>query len=156
VLGTKPAAGTTWPQTKPVAIKVAGGAAVPNFSGQSLQVAQQWAAAHGANLQQQQDQNSQDPQGTITGQEPAAGSLYQQGETVIVNVSNGPAEVPIPDVIGMSVQAATQELQAAGFKVQVETFGILGGNRVWDYNPIGSAPRGSTILLEVMPGNRGF
>jgi serine/threonine-protein kinase len=156
VLGTTPAAGTSWPQTKPVTIKVAAGLPIPNFSGLTVQVAQQWANAHGANLQSHQDQNSSQPQGTITGQEPAAGSLYQQGETVIVNVSNGPAEVPIPDVIGMSVQAATQELQAAGFNVQVETFGILGGNRVWDYSPIGSAPRGSTILLEVMPGNRGF
>src|SRR5580692_11772925 len=81
VLGTKPAAGTSWPQTKPVTIKVAGGAAVPNFVGQSLQVAQQWASAHGANLQQQQDQNSQQPNDTITGQEPAAGSLYQPGAT---------------------------------------------------------------------------
>jgi serine/threonine-protein kinase len=157
VLGTKPAAGTTWPQTKPVAIKVAGGAAVPNFSGQSLQVAQQWAAAHGANLQQQQDQNSQDPQGTITGQEPAAGSLYQQGETVVVTVSTGPAEVNVPDVIGMSVQQATQQLQAAGFKVQVQSFGLPGNpdGKVWDYSPIGQAPRGSTILLDVLPGRNG-
>jgi len=89
VLGTRPAAGTTWPQTKPVTIRVAGGPAVPNFSGQTLQVAQQWASAHGANLQQQQDQNSQLPQGTITGQEPSAGSLYQQGETVVVNAHGG-------------------------------------------------------------------
>ena len=154
VLGTKPAAGTSWPQTKPVAIKVAEGLPVPNFVGLSLQVAQQWASAHGANLQQQQDQNSQDQPGTITGQEPAAGSLYQQGETVVVTVSNGPAELNVPDVIGMSVQAATQELQAAGFQVQVQSFGLPGNanGRVWDYSPVGQAPRGSVILLDVMPG----
>jgi beta-lactam-binding protein with PASTA domain len=127
---------------------------VPNFSGQTLQVAQQWASAHGANLQQQQDQNSQLPQGTITGQEPSAGSLYQQGETVVVNVSTGPAQVNVPDVIGMSVQAATQQLQAAGFKVQVQSFGLPGNpnGKVWDYSPVGQAPRGSTILLDVLPG----
>ncbi|HJY66895.1 MAG TPA: PASTA domain-containing protein, partial [Streptosporangiaceae bacterium] len=155
VLGTKPGAGTSWPQTKPVAIKVAEGLPVPNFGGQSLQVAQQWAAAHGANLQQQQDQNSQQPQGTITGQEPTAGSLYQPGETVVVNVSNGPQEVNVPDVIGMSVQEATQALQAAGFRPQVQSFGLPGASndRVWDYSPVGQAPRGSTILLDVLPGN---
>ena len=135
-------------------IEVAGGPAVPNFSGQSLQVAQQWASAHGAKLEQQQDQNSQQPSGTITGQEPPAGSLYQQGETVVVNVSTGPAEVNVPDVIGMSVQEATQQLQAAGFKAQVQSFGLGGGNngRVWDYSPVGTAPRGSVILLDVLPG----
>ena len=152
VLGTKPSAGATWPQTKPVTILVAGGLAVPNFSGQSLQVAQQWAAEHGANLQQQQDQNSQQPAGTITGQEPAAGSLYRQGETVVVNVSSGSVEVNVPDVIGMSVQQATQVLQLAGFHAQVQ-FGGNGGGQVWDYSPVGQAPRGSVIFLDVLPGS---
>jgi eukaryotic-like serine/threonine-protein kinase len=154
VLGTEPAAGTSWPQTKPVTILVAGGLSVPNFSGQNVQVAQQWAAAHGANLQQQPNQNSQQPQGTITGQEPAAGSVYQQGETVVVIVSSGPAEVNVPDVTGMTEAQATQTLQAAGFSAQVESFG-LGNNpnaRVWGYSPTGQAPRGSTILLDVLPG----
>ena len=157
VLRTKPAAGTSWPQTKPVTIQVAAGAAVPNFVGQSLQVAQQWASAHGANLQTQQDQNSQQPSGTITGQEPAADSLYQRGETVVVNVSSGPAEVNVPDVIGMSVQEATQQLQAAGFQVQTQSFGLPGNanGKVWDYSPVGQAPRGSTILLDVLPGGNG-
>jgi eukaryotic-like serine/threonine-protein kinase len=157
VLGTQPAAGTTWPQTKPVTILIAGGAAVPDFVGQSLEVAQQWASAHNVNLQQQQDQNSQQQPGTITGQEPAAGSLYQPGETVVVNISTGPAEVNVPDVIGMNVQQATQVLQAAGFQVQVQSFGLAnnGGRRVWDYSPVGQAPRGSTILLDVLGGAAG-
>ncbi|MGH3287751.1 MAG: PASTA domain-containing protein, partial [Streptosporangiaceae bacterium] len=157
VLGTKPVAGTSWPQTKPVAIEVAEGLPVPNFFGQAVLVAQQWATAHGAILQTRQDQNSQQPTGTITGQEPKAGSIYQQGETVVVNVSSGPAEVNIPDVIGMTVQQATQTLQAAGFKPQVETFGF-GNNpnaQVWDYSPVGQAPRGSVILLDVLGGGNG-
>jgi beta-lactam-binding protein with PASTA domain/tRNA A-37 threonylcarbamoyl transferase component Bud32 len=153
VVGTKPAAGATWPQTKPVAIQVSGGPAIPDFSGQNVQVAQQWAAAHGARLQTQQNQNSQQPNGTIVGQEPAAGSLYQPGEIVVVTVSSGPAVVNVPDVIGMPVQQAEQMLQAAGFKTQVESFGLGNGNsgRVWDYSPVGQAPRGSVILLDVLP-----
>ena len=155
VLGTKPAAGTTWPQTKPVTILVAGGLSVPNFVGQDLQVAQQWASAHGANLQTQQDQNSPQQTGTIAGQEPAAGSLYQQGETIVVNVSSGPAEINVPDVIGMTVRQARQTLEAAGFQAQVQSFGLGGGDnaRVWDYSPVGQAPRGSVILLDVLPGS---
>jgi eukaryotic-like serine/threonine-protein kinase len=157
VVGTKPGAGMSWPQTKPVTILVSEGLPVPNFVGQDLQAAQQWAAANGVSLQQQQDQNSQQPQGTITGQEPPAGSVYQHGETVTVNVSTGPAEVNVPDVIGMTVQQATQVLRAAGFQAQVQSFGLSGSNnrRVWDYSPLGQAPRGSTILLDVLPGSNG-
>ena len=148
VLGTKPAAGTSWPQTKPVTIMVAEGLPLPDFVGQNVQAAEQWASAHDANLQQQQVQNSQQPQGTITGQEPAPGALYQRGETVVVNVSAGPPEVNVPDVAGLSVQQATQELEQAGFQVQANTFGLF-GSRVFDYSPVGQAPRGSTITLDV-------
>jgi eukaryotic-like serine/threonine-protein kinase len=154
VLGTNPQAGTTWPQTKTVAILVAGGPPVPDFVGMNIQAVQQWAQAHGANLQQQQDQNSTQPQGTITGQQPAPGSLYQQGETVTVVVSAQPAQVNVPDTVGMSVQQATQVLQAAGFQVQVNSFGG-GDGTVFGYSPTGQAPPGSTITLEVFPGGNG-
>ncbi len=148
VLGTDPAAGKTWPQTKPVAIMLAASPPLPNFVGENVQTAQQWAQQHGVTLQQQQDQNSQQPQGTITAQTPTAGSAYRPGQTVIVQVSNGPAMVNVPDVIGLNVNLATRELEAAGFQVQVETFGVV-GNRVFDYSPVGLAPRGSTITLAV-------
>ena len=148
VLGTDPAAGKTWPQTKPVAIMLAASPPLPNFVGENVQTAQQWAQQHGVTLQQQQDQNSQQPQGTITAQTPVAGSAYRPGQTVIVQVSNGPAMVNVPDVIGLNVNLATRELEAAGFQVQVETFGVV-GNRVFDYSPVGLAPRGSTITLAV-------
>ncbi len=31
-------------------------------------------------------------------------------------------------------------------------FGTSPGDRVWDYSPVGQAPRGSVILLDVLPG----
>ena len=148
VLGTDPAAGKTWPQTKPVAILLAASPPLPNFVGENVQAAQQWAQQHGVTLHQQQDQNSQQPQGTITAQTPAAGSAYRTGQTVIVEVSNGPALVSIPDVDGLNVNLATRELEAAGFQVEVETFGVT-GNRVFDYSPVGQAPPGSTITIAV-------
>ncbi len=155
VVSTNPDAGTSWPQTKPVTLMVSEGLSLPDFFGQNLQAAQQWASQNGATLSQQQDQNSEQPQGTITGQQPKAGSIYQQGQTLTVNVSAGPAEVNVPDTIGMSVNQATQQLQQAGFKVQVESFGLgnSGNRRVWNYSPLGQAPKGSTILLQVLPGN---
>jgi eukaryotic-like serine/threonine-protein kinase len=155
VLGTDPAAGQTWPQTRPVAILLAASPPLPNFVGMNQQAAQQWAQQHGVTLQTQQDQNSQAPQGTITAQTPLAGSAYRPGQTVTITVSNGPAMVAVPYVIGLNVNQATRELEAAGFQVQVEQYG-LGGNRVIDYSPVGQAPSGSTIVIDVSGGGFPF
>ena len=147
VLGTDPAAGKTWPQTRPVGILLAASLPLPNFVGQNVQAAQQWAQQHGVTLHTQQVQNSQAQQGTIISQTPAAGSAYRQGQIVTVQVSNGPNLVPIPYVDGLNVNQATRELEAAGFQVSVEDFG--GGNRVFDFSPVGQAPQGSTITIAV-------
>jgi serine/threonine-protein kinase len=146
VIGTNPPAGTTWPQTKTVAILVASGPPLPSFVGMTIDAARQWADQHQVSLQQQSDTNSQQPQGTITGQEPAAGATFQPGQTVVVNVSAGPQMVAVPDPIGMSVEQATQLLQAAGFQVHVNKYGPF--NKVFDFSPVGQAPRGSTITLD--------
>jgi eukaryotic-like serine/threonine-protein kinase len=151
VLGTVPAAGKSWPQTRAVAILVAASPPLPNFVGENVQIAEQWAQQHGVTLKQQQDQNSQQPQGTILAQTPAGGSVYRQGETITVQVSSAPAEVNVPYVIGLTVQQATRELEAAGFQVQTEQFSLV-GDRVLDYSPVGQAPPGSTIVLDVGNG----
>ena len=147
VIGTNPPAGTTWPQTRTVTILIAGGPLLPNFVGADQQTAQQWANQHGVTLQPQPDNNSQQPAGTITGEEPAAGAFIQPGQTVVVRVSTGPQLVGVPNPIGLSVAQATQALQGAGFRVQVNTYGPF--DKVFDFSPVGQAPRGSTIVLDV-------
>jgi serine/threonine-protein kinase len=146
VIGTKPPAGTTVPQTRTITVLVAAGPPLPDFAGQSVDQAQAWASQHGANLVQRQDTNSQQPPGTITGQEPAPGTIFRKGDTVTVNVSTGPAIVNVPDVIGLSVEQATQQLQAAGFHVVVNRFSPI--DRVFDFSPVGQAPRGSTVTID--------
>ncbi len=147
VIGTNPPAGTSWPQTKTVTIQVSNGPPLPSFVGENVQTAQQWAAQHGVTLQQQSDNTSQQPAGTITRQQPAAGATFQQGQTITVTVSSGPQEVPVPSPIGLSVEQATQLLQQAGFQVQVNRYGPL--DKVFDFSPVSQAPRGSTITLDV-------
>ena len=149
VVGTNPPAGTTWPQTKTVMILVAAGPQLPDFTGQSIDAARQWASQNNVKLQEESDSGSQDPAGTVTSQQPAGGATFQPGETVVVHVSTGPQLVPVPAVIGMNVLQATQVLRQAGFQVKVKKCGFT--NKVWDYSPVGEAPAGSTITLEVGP-----
>ena len=147
VTGTNPVAGTSWPQNKPVVIQVSSGPPLPNFVGENVQAAQQWAQQNGVTISTQPDNNSQQTSGTITGQQPAAGATFTQGETVTVTVSSGPQLVSVPSPIGLSVAQATQLLQQAGFQVKVNNYGPFG--KVFDFSPVGQAPRGSTITLDV-------
>jgi serine/threonine-protein kinase len=146
VTGTNPPAGTTWPQTRPVTLKVAAGPPLPNFTGMDIDAAEQLAGQDKVTLQQQPDNNSQQPKDIITGQNPTAGGIIEPGQTVVVQVSTGPQLVAVPDPIGMSVQDATQLLESAGFQVKVNKFGFF--NKVFDFSPVGQAPRGSTITLD--------
>ncbi len=146
VTSTDPVAGTSWPQTKPVAITVSAGPPLPNFVGQQFQDAQGQAQSGNYQLQQVPDANSTQPQGTITSQSPAPGTPITPGEVVTVHVSNGPPEVPVPDVTGDSVRQATRILEQAGFQVEVNS-GIFSGNTVSGESPSGQAPQGSTITL---------
>jgi len=146
VISTNPVAGTSWPQPRPVAITVSAGQPLQNFVGQQLSAAQAAAQSGGYQIQPVPDTNSTQPQGTITGQSPAPGTAITKGEVVTVQVSNGPAQVPIPNVTGMSVGDATQALQQAGFAVNVHQ-GI--GDHVSSYSPTGTAPKGTTITIDV-------
>jgi len=149
VVGTSPPAGSTWPQTKTVTILVAAGPPLPDFTGQNIDAVRQLASQNNVKLQEESDANSQDPAGTVVSQDPAPGATFQPGQTVVVRVSTGPQLVPVPNPIGMTVQDARQLLQNAGFQVKVNTFINFG--RVFSYSPVGQAPPGSVITLEVGP-----
>ncbi len=97
VTGTKPAAGTSWPQTEPVTILLAAGPPLPDFTGESLQTAQQWAAQYGVSLQQQDVSSEEAPAGVVISEQPATGTTIGRDQTVTVDVSTGPPEViPAP------------------------------------------------------------
>ena len=145
VVSTSPAAGLLWPQPKPVTISVSAGPPLPNFVGQNEQAIQQWASQNDIQLNVQQAGNSDQPQGTITQQSPAANTPISQNETVTIMVSNGPPQVSIPDVDGQSLNDARTALHQLGFKVTIKKFGPF--NKVFNYSPNGQAPKGSTITL---------
>jgi serine/threonine-protein kinase len=144
VAGTDPAAGKSWPENQPVTVLEVAGLNLPSLLHQNISDVQQWASQNQVTLQPTQV-TSNEAQGTIVGQSPAAGTVLTQGQTVSVSVSNGPPQVPIPDVRGQNCQQAQQQLEQAGFQVQLQQ-GIF-GNNVTGMNPTGQAPSGTTITL---------
>lgn len=96
-------------------------------------------------------QDSDQPEGTVLSQDPAAGTNVDAGSRVSIAVSNG--QVSIPDVVGQSRAQATSTLQNAGFQVQVveQQDGSASPGTVLAQAPVGGnkGRKGSTVTITV-------
>jgi serine/threonine-protein kinase len=142
VNGTTPAQGTSWPANRVVFVDVVTGIPLPNLVNQSISDIQAWASQNNIKLNPMQVASDQ-PQGIIVRQSPAPDSPVTPGETVTVDVSNGPPQVAIPSVQGERFGVAKRQLERLGFQVVGQQFGP--GQTVFGTNPSGSAQSGSTI-----------
>jgi eukaryotic-like serine/threonine-protein kinase len=143
VAGTTPAAGTSWPQTRPVSVDVVAGIPLPPLVNENISDVQSWAGQNNIALNIQQVSNSA-AAGTIVKQSIPAGTPVAPGTTVTLEVSSGPPEVSIPgNLTGENFNHVQQQLQQLGFQVDGKQFGF--GKRVIAISPTGQAPRGSTI-----------
>ncbi|MFD0553248.1 Stk1 family PASTA domain-containing Ser/Thr kinase [Streptomyces rectiviolaceus] len=96
---------------------------------------------------------SDEDKGTVVDQSPREGQKrLAEGDTVTLTLSKGPEMIEVPDVEGMSVDDATQDLEDAGFEVD-EDRGLLGifGDKVESQSVEGGddAPKGSTITIKI-------
>ncbi len=97
---------------------------------------------------------STEPRGTVVRQSPPAGTDLREGQAVLLTVSTGPARVSVPDVVGLDEDSAREDLEAAGFEVQVvdEPSGTVDEDGiVIDQDPAGGAsgPTGSVVTITV-------
>jgi eukaryotic-like serine/threonine-protein kinase len=102
------------------------------------------------------DQRESDaPEGTVFEQDPAAGEEADEGATVQIVVSRGPATVAVPDVVGNREDAAEEALEDAGFDVRtVEVFSDEPEGVVVAQSPSAGdeAERGSPVRINVSKG----
>jgi serine/threonine-protein kinase len=95
---------------------------VPDLYNLTPERAKQTLEAAGLSLgNQTQAPNDKVPKGQIVDQQPAAGKEAKPGSSVDVVVSSGPKQIPVPNVVGSSVEDAVQALWNAGFGYTVET-----------------------------------
>lgn len=154
VVSSSPRAGTELKRDATVDLVVSKGPEplpVPSVVGQTAAAATSTLEDKGFDVARADDAWSTTvPKDSVISQTPADGTLTR-GETVTLTVSKGPEMVTVPQVEGLSRAAATQKLQAAGFKVSVQTF--LGGvlDEVRASRPgSGTAPKGSTVTILVV------
>ena len=91
---------------------------VPDLTGATVFVAQQKLEAAGLKLgQKEPEETSKSAPGTILATIPAAGKEVDKGKEVIVQVAVGSTEVEVPQLIGLSVQAAETRLKKTGLEL---------------------------------------
>jgi len=88
--------------------------AVPDVVGEKLKVAQ--TELEDANFEVSVDtQTSDEPKNRVLTQDPLGDTEAEEGSTVTLVVSAGPEQVVVPDVEGLTEEAAIERLRAEGF-----------------------------------------
>lgn len=102
-------------------------------------------------------QPNEEAEGTVFDQSPSAGREAEEGSQVRLLVSNGPAEVAIPNAVGISETQARDRLAGAGLQAKVfEVFSETGpvGVVVAQSPAAGTqAAAGSPVRLNVSKGS---
>jgi len=126
----------------PVDVVVSSGkptVAVPDVHGQAFAQAQQALAAVQLTAVEDDEFNDTVPKGQVAGTDPGANAQAPIGSQVKVTVSKGPDLVQVPPVRGLSVDAATAQIKAAGLTVG----GVVGDPTATVY--VSNPPSGSMV-----------
>ncbi len=118
VIRQSPDAGTELRTGETVVITVSegpGSKLIPDVKGRTLAEARDIIIEAGFKVDERLESSGSTPQGNVVATEPAANTEADIGSTVTILVSSGVALVPVPSVIGLSADAASATLQAAGF-----------------------------------------
>ncbi|WFR85277.1 PASTA domain-containing protein [Arthrobacter sp. Y-9] len=99
------------------------------------------------------------PTGQVIAQSPGGGAQVRRGTPVNLTVSKGPEPVPVPSVLGLSEDDATQKLTAAGFEVkaaqeQVFSKDVPAGRVAAQVPANGTLFKGDTVTLTLSKGPR--
>jgi serine/threonine-protein kinase len=84
---------------------------VPDVTGLSRESAEARLRDEGLEVAVEEEE-SDEPEGDVISQSPAGGTEVPRGETVTITVSTGPAQVEVPDVVGLGEERATARLRS--------------------------------------------
>jgi serine/threonine-protein kinase len=162
VTRTNPPAEAPVERNSNVEVFVSSGSApvsVPDVTGADQVEATQTLNNAGLRVQKASKASSSVPAGTVIDSNPGAGTQVARGSTVTINVSTGPEQVQVPNVIGQTQSSATQQLTGAGLDVrvvQVPSSAPNTGKVVTQTPPSGATvDRGTAVTIDVGTGPGG-
>ncbi|MDQ6852228.1 MAG: PASTA domain-containing protein [Actinomycetota bacterium] len=121
--------------------------AVPDVAGKPYDAAAAALQAKRFGVARADDFSETVAAGAVIGTDPSSGQLAPRDSQVVVHVSKGPQPVPVPQVVGVSVEQASQALQANGLVADVQNFAP--GRPVKSQSPAPGTPvnRGTKVTL---------
>jgi serine/threonine-protein kinase len=142
-----------------VQLKVSAGAEavpVPDVVGSQVEQARLLLTAQGFTVKEQQVVDEEAPVGEVVDQSPGANQEAPKGSEVTISVSKGPADRPVPNVVGKTVAEASNLLGQAGFTVNQtsEPSDSVEEGRVIRTDPAADTvrPKGSAVTVVVSTG----
>lgn len=162
VIGTTPAAGTQVDSKSTVNVDVSTGpeqVQVPQLSGRTQQEAEQALTELELVLDPNVARAPSAPEDLdrVIDQNPSSGVGISIGSPVRITLGSGPEQVRVPDVVGQQVDVARPNVEAAGFRVQVENIDSSQPvGEVVSATPAGgsNATEGDLVTLRVSNGDR--
>lgn len=160
-VGTEPESGTEVRKFQSITLFVSKGAqlfALPGLTGGTLEEAK--IALNSAEMALGNVTHAFDekvPAGVVISQDPAKGTEVRHGTPVSLVVSKGPQPIPVPDVRGLTQDAAVKAIQDAGLKAVIapETVNdktVPNGAVVSQTPANGTLVRGEAVTLTVSKG----
>jgi beta-lactam-binding protein with PASTA domain/predicted Ser/Thr protein kinase len=157
VTSTAPAAGQSVPVGTPVTIFTSSGTpqvTVPDVGGQAESNASATLIADGFRVSTSTQTSSSLTPGTVISQSPSAGLSVAPGTTVSLVIATAPTTASVPGVQGDTLEAASNALSGAGFKVSHSTQEVTKPNQdgvVLSQNPgAGSTAKKNSIVTIII------
>ncbi len=157
VFNQTPTEGTRVDKETVVTIDVSSGkpeVTIPSVVGQTDDDAVAELTRAGLNAQVVEVNSDRDV-GTVTAQNPGAGTVVVEGTQVRINVSRGPKPVTVPNVVGLPYDQAASELQRNGFSPsRIDEESDQAAGIVTSQTPSGGSEgsKGSTVTVTVSKG----
>ncbi|MDF0529379.1 Stk1 family PASTA domain-containing Ser/Thr kinase [Tsukamurella sp. 8F] len=143
VVSTNPAGRTNVPLNQPIKLTVSTGPEqirVPDVTNQQVDQAKSNLSELGFKVTTS-DVESDQPTGTVVGQNPTGGTTVTKGSAVSLQVAKQPPKITMPRVTGMDLNAAKAALISAGFTGTINVDGSVKSNLPWTDNQVyGQSP----------------
>lgn len=159
VFDQNPVGGAKVEEGSTVTLKVSAGAElipVPDVVDSPIDDARRLLSGEGFAVKEEPIPSEDVPAGIVVDQNPAAGEEVPRGSEIVLQVSSGPAERPVPDVAGRTVAEASNILGQNGFTVtqRSEPSASVEEGRVIGTDPAADTPlpKGATVELIVSSG----